>query len=135
METLIARVAAATDATPDAARKAVALVLDFIAREAPDDAVELLFAKAPSLKAIIASGTTTGGEGMGRTVRGLMGAGAGAMGGGGLLALGSDLMALGFDMSQIQAIGKEVLEYAREQAGDDVIGEIAEAIPGLAQYI
>jgi len=34
METLIARVAAATDATPDAARKAVALVLDFITREA-----------------------------------------------------------------------------------------------------
>jgi hypothetical protein len=92
-------------------------------------------AKAPALKAIIASSATTGGEGMGPTVRGLMGTGAGAMGGGGLLALGSDLMALGFDMSQIQAVGKEVLEYAREQAGDDVIGEIAGAIPGLAQYI
>ncbi len=135
METVIARVAAATDATPEVARKAVALVLDFIAREAPDDAVELLMAKAPALKAIIASSATTGGEGMGPTVRGLMGTGAGAMGGGGLLALGSDLMALGFDMSQIQAVGKEVLEYAREQAGDDVIGEIAGAIPGLAQYI
>jgi hypothetical protein len=57
------------------------------------------------------------------------------MGGGGLLALGSDLMALGFDMNQIQAVGKEVFDYARERAGDDVIGEIAGAIPGLAQYI
>ena len=135
MESLIARVAAVADASPDAARKAVALVLDFIAREAPENAVEALLAKAPTLKAIIASSATTGGEGMGPTVRGLMGAGAGAMGGGGLLALGSDLMALGFDINQIQAIAKEVFEYAREHAGDDVIGEIAEAIPGLAQYI
>jgi hypothetical protein len=44
-------------------------------------------------------------------------------------------MALGFDMNQIQAVGKEVFDYAREHAGDDVIGEIAGAIPGLAQYI
>jgi len=35
----------------------------------------------------------------------------------------------------IQAVGKEVFDYARERAGDDVIGEIAGAIPGLAQYI
>ena len=89
MENLIARVAATAGATPDVARKAVALVLDFIAREAPDDAVAALLAKAPELKAIIASSATTGGEGMGPTVRGLMGTGAGAMGGGGLMALGS----------------------------------------------
>ena len=53
------------------------------------------------------------------------------MGGGGLMALGSDLMGLGLDMSQIQAVGKEVFHYAREQAGDELIGEIAGAIPGL----
>ncbi len=135
METLIARVAAATDATPDAARKAVALVLDFITREAPDDAVDQLFAKAPALKAIVASGTKTGGEGMGRTVRGLMGTGAGAMGGGGLMALGGDLMALGLGMTQMHAVGKEVFDYARETAGDDVLGEISAAIPGLSQFI
>jgi len=50
METLIARVAANAGAKPDVARKAVALVLDFIAREAPDDAVAALLAKAPELK-------------------------------------------------------------------------------------
>jgi len=135
METLIARVAAAAHATPDTARHAVALVLDFIAREGPEEAVDALFAKSPSLKAIIASASKTGGEGMGPTVRGLMGAGAGAMGGGGLMALGADLMSLGFDMNQIQLIGKEVFQYAREEAGDQVIGEIAAAIPGLAHYI
>ena len=61
-----------------------------------------------------------------------MGTGAGAMGGGGLMALGGSLMSLGLSMDQIQAVGKTVFEYARQAAGDDVMGEIAATIPGLA---
>ena len=38
-------------------------------------------------------------------------------------------------MDQIQAVGKTVFEYAREAAGDDVMGEISATIPGLAQFI
>jgi hypothetical protein len=97
--------------------------------------VDRLLAKAPALNAIVASGQTTGGEGMGGFVKGLMGVAAGAMGGGGIMALGSQLMGLGLDMSQIQTVGKEVFAYAREVAGDDVVGEIAGAIPGLSQFI
>ena len=76
MENLIARVAAAAETTPDIARQAVALVLDFIKREAPEDAVDALLAKAPALNAIVASAASTGGEGMGPAVKGLMGTGA-----------------------------------------------------------
>ena len=72
---------------------------------------------------------------MGRVVKGLMGVAAGAMGGGGIMALGASLMALGLDMGQIQTVGKEVFAYAREIAGDEVVGEISAAIPGLSQYI
>jgi hypothetical protein len=135
MDNLIARVAAVAETTPDTARKAVALVVDFIKREAPDDAVDALLARAPALNAIVASSTSTGGEGMSAMVKGLMGTGSGAMGGGGLMALGSDLMALGLGMGQIQAVGKEVFEYARKMAGDEIIGEISSAIPGLSQFI
>jgi hypothetical protein len=135
MDNLIARVAAAAETTPDTARKAVALVVDFIKREAPDDAVDALLARAPALNAIVASSTSTGGEGMSAMVKGLMGTGSGARGGGGLMALGSDLMGLGLGMGQIQAVGKEVFEYARKMAGDEIIGEISSAIPGLSQFI
>ncbi len=135
MENLIARVAAAAETTPDTARKAVALVLDFIKREAPESAVDALLAKAPALNAIVASGASTGGEGMSPAVKGLMGTGAGAKGGGGLKALGGGLMALGLGMAQIHSVGKEVFDYARETAGDDVLGEISAAIPGLSQFI
>jgi hypothetical protein len=135
MENLIARVATAADISPDVARKAVALIGDFIQREAPEEAVNDLFEKAPDFPAIIASSTQTGGEGMGKDLKGLMGVAAGSMGGGGLMALGSELLSLGLDMEQIQTLGKEVFAYAREVAGDEVVGEISASIPGLSQFI
>jgi hypothetical protein len=135
MPNLIARVATAADTTPEVARQAIALVVDFIKRDAPEDATNKLLAKAPGLKAIVASVNSTGGEGMGDTVKGLMGVSAGSMGGGGIMALGAQLMGLGLGMAQIQTIGKEIFGYAREVAGDDVVGEIAAAIPGLSQFI
>jgi hypothetical protein len=135
MDNLIARVATAADTTPEVARKAVALIGDFIQREAPEDAVRDLFEKAPDFPAIIASSTQTGGEGMGGGLKGLMGVAAGAMGGGGLMALGAELMGLGLGMEQIQAVGKEVFAYARQVAGDQVVGEISASIPGLSQFI
>jgi hypothetical protein len=135
MDNLIARVATAANLSPDIARKTVALIVDFIQREASEDAVRDLFSKAPELHAIVASGASTGGEGMGFGLKGLMGIAAGAMGGGGLMALGGELMGLGLGMDQIQTAGREVFAYAREVAGDQTIGEITASIPGLAQFI
>jgi hypothetical protein len=135
MENLIARVATAADLSPDVARKAVALIGDFIQREAPEEAVKALFEKAPAFPSIIASSTQAGGEGMGAGLKGLMGVASGAMGGGGLMALGSELLSLGLGMEQIQTVGKEVFAYARETAGDQVVGEISASIPGLSQFI
>jgi hypothetical protein len=135
MDNLIARVATAANLSPEVARKSVALIADFIRREAPEDAVHELFTKAPALLAIVASGSPTGGEGMGGGLMGLMGTGSGAMGGGGLMALATELMGLGLGMDQIQTAGKEVFAYAREVAGDQTVGEIIASIPGLSQYV
>jgi hypothetical protein len=135
MENLIARVATAAELSPDVARNAVALIGDFIQREAPEEAVAELFEKAPEFPSIIASSKQTGGEGMGGGLKGLMGVASGAMGGGGLMALGSELLSLGLGMEQIQTLGKEVFAYAREKAGDQVVGEISASIPGLSQFI
>ena len=135
MDNLIARVAAAAQTSPETARQAVALVLDFLKREAPEHAFETLVKQAPALGAIAATAHGAGGEGMGALFKGLMGTGSGAMGGGGLMALGSELMSLGLGMDQIQAAGKEIFSYARSAAGDDVVGEITAAIPGLSQFI
>lgn len=135
MDNLIARVAASANTTPETARLAVAKIVDFLKREAPEDPVHTLMAKAPALNAIAASVHGVGGEGMSPLFKGLMGTGSGAMGGGGLMALGGDLMGLGLTMDQIQATGKEVFAYARAAAGDELMGEISAAIPGLSQFI
>src|SRR5208283_3304676 len=135
MDNLIARVATAANLSPEVARKTVALIADFIQREASADAAKDLFSKAPELQAIVASGSSTGGEGMGLGLKGLMGIAAGAMGGGGLMALGGELMGLGLTMDQIQTAGREVFAYAREVAGDQTVGEIAASVPGLSQFI
>ena len=135
MDNLIARVATAANIAPEIARKAVALIGDFIQREAPEEAVRDLFDKATELPTIIASSTSTGGEGMGIGLKGLMGVASGAMGGGGLMALGSELMLLGLGMDQIETVGREVFAFMREVAGDETVGEIAASIPGLAQFI
>ena len=161
MDNVIARVATATNMSPEVARKAVGLLADFIQREASEEAVKDLFEKAPELQAIIGSSAPTGGEGMGLSLKGLMGiatgamgggglmdiaAGAmgggglmdiaaGAMGGGGLMTLCGELMGLGLSLDQIQTGGREVFAYAREVAGDQTVGEIAASIRGLSQFI
>ena len=135
MDNLIARVATASNLTPELARKAVALIADFIQREASEEGVRDLFGKAPELQAIVASGSRTGGEGMGTGLKGLMGIASGAMGGGGLMALGGELMGLVLSMDQMQTVGREVFAYAREVAGDETVGEITASIPGLSQFI
>ena|SRR5579863_4152530 len=135
MDNVIARVAAAAHIQADVAREATAAVLDFLQREAPADVMERVFEHAPALKAVIASGANSGGEGMGAGLKGLMGVGAGSMGGGGVMALGGQLMGLGLDMEQMQAMGKALFSYVREFAGDEAVGEISAAVPGLAQFI
>jgi hypothetical protein len=134
MENLVSEVATAANVAPDVARQAVAHILDFLKREAPEQAMAAVFDKAPALRAVAAT-AHTGGEGLGTTLRGLMGTGAGAMGGGGLMALGGDLMNLGLTMDQVQTIGKQVFAYTREKCGDELVGEISGAIPGLSQFI
>jgi hypothetical protein len=56
-------------------------------------------------------------------------------GGGGVMALGQQLMGAGIGMGQIQTLSKEVFAYGREKAGEDVMGGIVGAIPGLGQFV
>jgi hypothetical protein len=38
-------------------------------------------------------------------------------------------------MGQIQGVTRETIAYAREKAGEDVVGQIVGAIPGLDQFV
>jgi hypothetical protein len=44
-------------------------------------------------------------------------------------------MGLGLGMGQVQAVTREIIGYAREKIGEDAVGEIVGAIPGLGQFV
>ena len=127
MEELIERVAQAAGIEAGTARQAVAQILAFLQKEGPADAVNEVIAKLPGATELAA----TASEGSGG---GLMGALGGLMGGG-LMGLAGKLGSLGLGMGEMQTVGREVLGYARETAGEDKVGEIAAAIPGLSQML
>lgn len=123
MQDLIARVATASGLEPDIAEQAIGKILAFLQKEGPAEDVARVLAAIPGA-ADLAEAHAGGGGG------GLMG-----MLGGGLMGLAGQLSGLGLGMGEMQAVGHEIFAIAREQAGEDAVGEIAAAIPGLSQFI
>ena len=120
MEELVGRLVANVGVERGAAEKAVAIILDFLRKEGPTDKVQALIDRLPGAEALLSQHT----EGSG-----------GIFPMGGIIGAGTKMMAAGLSMGQVQGVTREVIAYAREQAGDDVIGEIVGAIPGLSQFI
>ena len=115
MEELIDRVAQAAGIEAGTARQAVAQILAFLQKEGPAATVKEVMAKLPGAEELAAT--------------------AGEDSGGGLMGLAGKLGSLGLGMGEMQTVGREVLNYARENAGEDKVGEIAGAIPGLSQML
>lgn len=131
MEELIQRVAQAAGIDASVAQTAIGHILAFLRKEGPEGPVSEVFSKIPGAAEAAAAADAGGGGG-----GGLMGALGGLMGGGGgLMGLAGKLTGAGLGMGEMQSVGKEVFAYAREKAGEDTVGQIAGAIPGLGQFI
>jgi hypothetical protein len=128
MEELVTRIAAATGLDVDTARKAASIVLAFLAKEAPADVMAALFAAVPGTAEAAASPDAAEGGG-------LLGGLAGMMGGGGVMALAGQLNSAGVPMGDLAALGKEFFAFGREKAGEDTVGAIVGAVPGLGQFV
>jgi hypothetical protein len=127
MEDLIARIAAAADVEPEIAKKSVEMILAFLRKEGPQAEVDALFAAVPGTAE---AADAASGEGGGGALNGLIGAI-----GGGIVGLAGRLTSLGLGIGEMQTIGRQVFAYVREKAGDEVVGQVAAAIPGLAQFL
>jgi hypothetical protein len=123
MDELIDRLVAGVGVDRGAAEKSVGIILDFLSKEGPPEQVKTLIDRLPGAEAAIAAARADEGGG------GLFG------GMGGVMGVGSRMMAAGLSMGQIQGITKETIAFARQQAGEDVVGEIVGAIPGLGQFV
>jgi hypothetical protein len=122
MEELIARLVASVGVDRAAAEKAVGIILDFLSKEGPPDKVQALIDKLPGAQALIEAQQASD-------------SGGGMFSMGGLMGAGTKMMAAGLSMAQVQGVTKEVIAYSREKAGEDAVGEIVGAIPGLSQFV
>ena len=122
MDELIGRLVAKVGVDRVAAEKSVGIILDFLVKEGPPDKVQPIVDKLPGAQTLIESqqASDTGG---------------GMFAMGGLMGAGTKLMGAGLSMGQVQAVTKEVITYSREKAGEDAVGEIVGAIPGLSQFV
>ena len=127
MEDLIARIAAAAGVEPEIAKKSVEMILAFLRKEGPQAEVDALFAAVPGAAE---AADAASGENGGGALTGLLG----AMGSG-IVGLAGGLTSLGLGMGEMQIIGRQVFAYVREKAGDELVGQVAAAIPGLAQFL
>ena len=123
MDELLARLVAKVGVDRNAAEKAVGVIFEFLLKEGPADKVKALMDRLPGADELMQAqgGVDAGGGGMFAL--------------GGLMGAGTKMMAAGLSMGQVQSVTKEVIAYAREKAGDEAIGEIVGAIPGLSQFI
>jgi hypothetical protein len=119
MDELIDRLVANVGIDRSAAEKAVAIILDFLRKEGPAEKVEALIERLPGAEALLATQSESGGM---FPMSGIMGA-------------GTKMMAVGLNMGQVQGVTRETIAYAREKIGDDAVGEIVGAVPGLSQFV
>jgi hypothetical protein len=122
MDELVARLVANVGVDRVAAEKSVVIILGFLRKEGPPDKVQALIDRLPGAEALLQAqqGADTAG---------------GMFAMGGIMGAGTKMMAAGLNMGEVQGVTKEVIAYSREKAGEDAIGEIVGAIPGLSQFI
>lgn len=127
MDELISRVAGAAGIDAATARSAIGIILGFLRKESGAPETEQLIAALPGAEQAIA-------EQADAKSGGLMGGLAGMMGGGGIMGLAGQLSSAGLGMTEMQSVGRELFAFAREKAGEDVVGQVAGSIPGLGQF-
>jgi hypothetical protein len=127
IEDLINRVATVAGIDQGLASKAVGMILGFLQKEGPQEQVQQMLAALPGSEQLIAQASAGESGGLMGMVGGLMG--------GGIMGLGANLMGAGLDMGQISTVGRELMAFGREHAGEDVMGQIVAGTPGLSQFV
>jgi hypothetical protein len=117
MDELVGRLVAELGIDREVAEKAVGIIMAFLIKEAPADKIKPLLDAMPGAEAAAAAAPSGGAFGMG-----------------GIMGVGTQLMGLGLGMGEVQDAARTLLGFAREKMGEDAVGELVAAIPGLSQF-
>ncbi len=114
MDELINHITAVTGVDRRVARRATGIIISFLSREGPPEAVKALLDDLPGSRDLVAES--------GRGSRGLMG-------------VFGDLTGAGLGMGDIRGVAGALLGYARAKAGSAKVDAVVAAIPGLSQFV
>lgn len=129
MDELTAKVAENLNIDHETAERSVGILLSLVRSHGDQNKVGELLDKIPGASDLADQyGSEEGRSG------GLFGMLGGGMMGAPLAAL-AKLQASGLDMTQIKLLGKTVLGYAKDNAGEDLVREVTASIPGLNSYL
>lgn len=121
MDDLIFRIAGIAGLSPAAARSSVATVLAFLQQECPPQEVKRLFDALPGAHELAAEVPNDGPFSHDNC--------------GGLLGLAGRLATLGLQMPAMQVLGRELIAFCREAAGEEATGRVLAGIPGLSDFV
>ena len=129
MQELIGRVANELEVAEEIAGQAVGIVLNLVQQEADPADVTALFEKLPGAAALAESAPGSGGGVLGGlAASGLFGSKSGLMAG------MAQLQGIGVSLEQAREMLPLVADFAREEAGTELVERIIDAIPGLGNY-
>lgn len=124
MDELVDRLVAGAGIDRSVAETSIGIIIDFLRKEGPTEKVDALLAGMPGADALLArAGEQAAGGAMAM------------LGMSGLMGAANRLMAAGLSMGQVQTVTQQFVAFAREKAGEDKVGEIVGAIPGLSQFV
>jgi len=131
MNEIVTEIANRVGISPELAEKALGMMLGFLQREAADGPVAEMIEKIPGATELVARFNGEGSSNGGGLLGGLMS----ALGGGGIMGLGQQLMSEGLGMSEITSLAKETIAIAKEHAGEEVVDQVVDSVPGLSQFV
>ncbi len=114
MDELIAKIGIDAGIDEARARKALAIIVNFLSREAPAETAQALLNKLPGARELAAEASG---------------------GGGGVMGVFNDLSSAGLSLTAVQQVTSDFVVYARQRAGDATVDAVINAIPGLNQFV
>ena len=126
MDEQVARIMARAEIDQEKASTALLIILKFLRDECAPNTFERVLETIPGARELLPEPETKGV--IGSMLGGLLG------GTGSMVATISALTGAGLGMSQIQDVTKEVMKFAREKGGSDLVDEVVGSIPQLQMF-
>lgn len=129
MQDLIDKISTETGLDAATAERALGIMLSLVRTQGNQARVAELFARLPGATELA---DRHGGDGAGK--KGLLGMLGGGLMGGPLAAI-TKLQAAGLNIEQIKMLGAITVGHAKQKAGEELVRDVANSIPGLSGYL